>query len=184
MPNLKNVNSRFKVPLRIIEGGSGTIHAVINEAPQTQLPSYSFNNPRRILRVEPFVPLRTGMVVETEEKNRFIVGHNGDSEVGRWGSLWRSFRLFETTGQYTHQRRVKRIDPVTGFDRDDGLETIGTIWGALEPLEREAFDRQMRTSVEQSRFISGQPVLRDDIVDGRPVIRADLMLATWVSILS
>jgi hypothetical protein len=61
---------------------------------------------------------------------------------------------------------------------------MGTVWAAMEPLDREAFDRKIRASFEQSRFITGAAVLSDDLLDGRPVTKSDVLLGLRIGVIT
>jgi hypothetical protein len=183
MVSLSKVGRRFEVPLTVIEGGSGTIQGIISETDQQQIPSYIFVQQRHVLRVPAPTALQFGMVVRTPAGQVYILGDNGPSEAAE-GTVWQSFRLFEPSGQYRWERRIKVVDPVTRLERDDGLQDMGTVWAAMEPLDREAFDRKIRASFEQSRFITGAAVLSDDLLDGRPVTKSDVLLGLRIGVIT
>lgn len=183
MVSLKCVSHRFETSFEVLEGGSGTLPAVLSEAEQGSQPAYIFISPRHVLRVRLPSALRAGMVIQSVIGDKYIVGENGGSENGR-GVLWDSFRLFEAKRTVLWQRRVKVLDPITQLLRDDGLQTLGRPWVALEPLERESLDRKIHASIEQSRFICGADILADDLLDGQPVTRSDLMLGVKVGVIS
>lgn len=183
MVKLARTHTRWNIPLTIIEGGSGTVHGLLAETDQTQIPAYTFVNPRRILRTDYKVALKVGMVVRSPSNEVFIVGENGASDTPG-GTLWQSWRLFEASGQYVWERRGSLIDAVTHLPREGQLEKMGSIWVALEPLDREAPDRRMRTSHEQDRFICGADIKADDKVNGKKVIRVDKVLGVQLGVLS
>jgi hypothetical protein len=183
MVSLSSVGSRFTIDVEVIEGGSGVIRGVVSETEQNQIPAYIFVQQRHVLRTEAPTALKFGMVIRTPSGAVYIVGDNGPSETQN-GVVWLSFRLFEASGQVTWQRRLKVLDPVALVERDDRLQELGTVWVALEPLDREVFDRKIRASIEQSRFISGSAVLADDILDGRQVIRSDVQLGIRVGVIA
>lgn len=174
MPSLQRADDRFGAKLTIIDGGSGQFTGVITEPNQGEVPSYQFNLPRRLLRVDAKVPVKPGIVVRASEGTVWMVGEHGDAETGR-GALFRTFRLFEATQKFTWQKRGKTVDTVTGLPKDTGLVDQSSIWGLYEPSP-EMFDRQMRTSFEGGRFITNADVQRDDIIDGRKVSRVDIQL--------
>jgi len=175
MVSLASVASRFEISFQVIEGGSGNVVGVLSETEQGSQPSYVFVSPRHVLRVRLPNALREGMVIRTPSGDRFIVGHNGPSE-GRSGTLFQSYRLFEPTGQYLWQRRSKTVDPVTNVEREGAPVTMGTVWAALEQIDREQFDSKLRASFEIARFITGANVQSDDLIDGRRVTRSDVTL--------
>lgn len=140
-----------------------------------------FTLPRRLLRVETRMPVTTGMVLRTPEGTVFMVGAHGAAETHQ-GALYKNFRLFEATGQFSWQRRGKEIDPATRLPRDSGLQDLPAIWGAYEPTP-EMFDRQMRTSFEAGRFITTADVQLNDVVDGKKVSRVDVQLGLRICVL-
>lgn len=174
MPSLRSSDDRFGTQLTLIEGGTGSFTGVLAEPGQGEVPAYQFNLPRRLLRVEPHLPVRAGQVLRTETGVTYMVGRHGTSEA-KSGALFRSFRLYEADGQYTWKRRGKVIDPVTRLPRDTGLIENPMIWGAYEPMP-EMFDRQLRSSFETARFITTADVQEDDVVNGMKVARVDMQL--------
>lgn len=183
MVSLASVGERFEIPFTVIEGGQGVVSAVLSETNQNEQPSYIFVQPRHVLRATFPTAIRSGMVLRSPAGAVFIVGDNGPSETYR-GALWQSFRLFEPTGRYTWQRRKKKIDPITKLSRDDGMQDMGFIWVAIEPIEREAFDVTLRTSFEQTRFITGASIAADDVVDNRTVTKVDKQLGLSIGVLT
>lgn len=176
MVNLSSVQSRFEIPLSIIEGGSGVLTGVISEAQQNSQPSYNFSAPRQVLRVKHQGLLQPGVVVQTPDQTVYLVGYNGPSETYR-GHLWDSFRLFRATGKSVWKRRTKAIDPVTLLERDNGMQTLGEVWTTIEQIDRESYDRKIAAApFEQARFVASANILADDILDGRKVTRSDRQL--------
>lgn len=183
MASLSKVGRRFEVPLTIIEGGSGIVRGVLSETDQKQIPVYAFVNSRHVLRTPVATTLKVGMVLRTASNTVFIVGENGPSEQSE-GTIWLSWRLFQATGKFRWQRRQKIVDPVTELERDSGLQDMGEIWCAVEPLDREVSDFRMSASFAQARIITGRPVKTDDLVDGRKVSRAEPSLGIIIGVLT
>lgn len=183
MTKLAQLHRRFAIPLKVIEGGRGTIHGVLTETDQTQIPAYTFVNPRRILRTDPKTAIRAGMAVQSPSGEVFIVGDNGPSDAPG-GTLWQSWRLFEATQQVTWTRRSFIIDPVTEMKREGQPQDLGKIWCLIEPLDRETPDLAMRASHEQDRVLCGADIQNDDIVNGKKVIRADRVLGVRLGTLT
>lgn len=183
MPSLSRIHDRFEIPLTVIEGGKGVIYGLLTEADQTQVPAYTFVQPRHILRTSNPTALKHGMVVRSPGGTTFVVGQNGDGELPQ-GTTWKSFRLYEATAQVSWQRRIKTIDPITELERDSGAVDMGLIWVALEPMDREAPDRKIRMSFEQDRIICGALIEHDDIVNGKKVTRADRILGLTIGTLA
>jgi hypothetical protein len=181
MPSLHNVDDRFGTLLTIVEGGSGEFTGIVSEPGQGEVPSYQFNLPRRLLRVNAGLPLAAGMVVTSPEGTTWMLGDHGSSEVSI-GAIFRNYRMFEATQKFTWQKRGKVVDPVTRLPKDSGLVPQPDIWGAYEPSP-EMFDRQMRTSFEAGRFITTADVQRDDVVDGKKVSRVDIQLGLRLCVL-
>lgn len=172
---LAKTHLRFETPMTVIEGGSGIVRGLLTETDQTQIPAYTFVNPRRILRTKAKTAIKLGMVVRSPSGEVYIVGENGASD-GPDGTIWQSWRLFEASGQYSWKRRTMVIDPISKQEREGQPVDMGLIWVAVEPLDREAPDRKMRTSHEQDRFLCGAKVKADDMVNGKRVIRSDTVL--------
>jgi hypothetical protein len=171
------------IPMAVIEGGRGTIYGTLTETDQTQIPAYTFVNPRRIMRTNPASALRAGMVLRSPSGEVFIVGENGPSDAPG-GMLWQSWRLFEATAQVTWQRRTSIIDAVTQLPREGQLQDMGMIWALIEPTDRETPDLTMRVSHEQDRLLCGAAIQHDDLVNGKKVIRADLVLGVRLGTLN
>lgn len=183
MVSLSSVTDRFEIPLKIIEGGSGTFRGVLAEAEQNNAPSYVFSPPRLMLRVKTRGLLKPGVAIETPDGNVYLVGYNGPSENHK-GHLWDSFRLFKTTGQVAWSRRGTLTDLVTGLPRDAGVVHLGYIWAVVEQIDREVLDRKLHASIEQARYITATHVLENDLLDDRPVTRADVQLGLMVGTLT
>ena len=174
MPSLSRVDDRFEIPITIIDGGSGQFHGIITEPGQGQIPPSQFNLPRLILRVASGVPIKAGMVIRSPAGTVFMVADYGSSE-GPAGITFDSFRLFEASGQFSHQTRGKKLDVVTKLQTDNGLIDQPPVWGAYEPSP-EMFDRGLRANLETGRFITNADIQRDEMVDGRRVSRVDVQL--------
>lgn len=183
MVSLKTVTERSLIKFQVIDGGSGTILGTLSETDQTTQPSYVFVQPRHLLRTPPKTALKPGMVIRAPSGLPFIVGLNGPSE-NRIGTLWQSFRLFEPTGRYRWQRRTKVRDAITKQDREGPLQDLGLVWAALEPLDREQSDREMRQNFEQMRIITGASVQPDDLLDNRRVTKLDRQLGLGIGVLT
>lgn len=184
MTGLKTVGKRFEIPMIVVEGGSGIVNGILSETDQAGQPSYVFVQPRHIFRAAYPTAVKPGMVLRTRIGTNFIVGANGPSETWR-GTLWQSFRLFEPTGLYRWTRRTKVVDPITRLETDTGIpEDLGMIYAALEPLDREQTDRDMRQNFEQLRFIAGAPVRSDDLLDNRSVTKVDKQLGLAIGVLT
>ena len=181
---LEKVSDRFYIPFKVIDLGSGIIQATVSETDQTSQPSFVFVRPRHVLRTPSPTALRPCMTISSPGGEKFIVGENGPSESFR-GRLWESFRVFEPTGQYAWTRRGKVVDPITKQMRDTGVfQQMGTIWAAIESIDREASDREMREFIEQQRFITGHPVKAGDSLDNRLVSKVDKSLGLYIGILT
>jgi hypothetical protein len=183
MVSLKTVGKRFEVTFTVIEGGSGIVTGILSETDQNSQPSYVFVQPRHVLRTLPLTAVKSGMVLRAPSGAPFIVGDNGPSEQ-HIGTLWQSFRLFEPTGQYLWQRRTKVMDPIAKQYKEGPLQPMGTIWAALEPLDRTQDDREMRVTFPQQRLITGAAVKVDDLVDNRAVTKVDKQLGLAIGTLT
>lgn len=183
MVSLTSVSRRFELPFIVIEGGRGQIMAVLSETDQNSQPSYVFVQPRHVLRTPSPTALKPGMVIRSPGGSPFIVGANGPSEQ-REGTLWESFRLFEPTGRYQLSRRTKVMDPIARQQKEGPVQPIGMIWAAIEPLDREQSDREMRVNFEQARFITGSAVAPGDLIDNRSVTKVDRQLGLAIGVLT
>jgi hypothetical protein len=183
MVSLASVGRRFELPFQVIEGGRGMIKATLSETDQNSQPSYVFVQPRHVLRTPFPSALRAGMVIRSPGGSPFIVGENGPSEQ-REGTIWKSFRLFEPTGRYMVRRRTRIMDPIAKQPIEGPIKDIGMIWAALEPLDREQSDREMRVNFEQARFITGSVVANGDLIDNRVVTKVDRQLGLAIGVLT
>lgn len=183
MTGLKAVGKRFEIAFVVVEGGSGIVTGMLSETDQNAQPSYVFVQPRHVLRASHPTAIKPGMVLQSPSGALFIVGANGPSEKLP-GTLWQSFRLFEPTGRYLWQRRTKTIDLITKVATDAGLQDMGMIYAALEPLDREQTDRDMRQNFEQVRLITGAPIKSDDLIDNRAVTKVDKQLGLAIGVLT
>lgn len=183
MVSLTSVAKRFELPFTVVEGGRGRVLGVLSETEQSAQPSYVFVQPRHVLRTMAKTALRAGMVIMSPSGARFIVGNNGPSEQQE-GTIWQSFRLFEPTGRYHWQRRTQTIDPITRMKTEGDPESLGFRWVALEALEREQSDREMRATFEQMRFITGADIKNGDLIDNRIVSKVDKQLGLAIGIVT
>lgn len=183
MVSLTSVSRRFEVPFSVIEGGQGVVMANLSETDQNSQPSYVFVQPRHVLRTPHPSALRAGMVIRSPGGSLFIVGENGPSEQ-REGTIWNSFRLFEPTGRYPLSRRTRVLDPIAKQYKEGPVQLLKMIWAALEPLDREQSDREMRVNFEQSRFITGAAVASGDLIDNRAVTKVDRQLGLAIGVIT
>lgn len=179
MPSLQKVNNRFLDRIEVIEGGSGFFHGIVAEPSQGTIPAYQFTNGRRLLRTNPGVPVKSGMVIRTVGGAIFITGNLGDDD-----DVFQSFRLFETTGRYKWEGRTSKIDPVTELPMEDVAVDKGMIWGVYEPASQEVFDRQLHLNIESGNFITNANIKRDDMIDGKRVVRVDRVLGVKLAVLN
>lgn len=183
MVSLGSVSRRFEVPFTVIEGGQGMVMGTLSETDQNSQPSYVFVQPRHVLRTPHPTALKAGMVIRSPGGSPFIVGANGPSEQVE-GTIWDSFRLFEPTGRYTLSRRTRILDPIAKQYKEGPVAPIGMIWAALEPLDREQADREMRINFEQSRFITGSAVASGDLIDNRAITKVDRQLGLAIGVIT
>lgn len=183
MVSLASVGDKFAIPFQIIEGGSGIVRGVITETDQTTGQVSVFASPRHFLRCNTPTALRPGVVIQSPAGGIYMVGTNGPSEHYT-ATIWTSFKLFQVTRQVLWERRRTRVDPITRLPREDGVENKGLIWAAIEPLDRMLFDKRLKDSIEQSRFIAASPVLIDDILDGEVVTRSDVQLGLHIGVIN
>lgn len=181
MPLLSATDQRFLVTFDIIEGGSGQFKGIISEPGQGEVPSFQFNLPRRLLRIQTGLPVVAAMVIRDQSGGVYMLGEHGTSET-HGTTLFRNYRLFEAPQQYDWQTRGKSIDPVTRLQTDTGLTPPIRIWGVYEPSP-ERFDRTTHVSFEAGRFITNRVIKRDDLVDGRKVNRVDNQLGLSLAVL-
>jgi hypothetical protein len=183
MLSLASTDEKFKTRFEIIENGQGVFAGIIDEISQTQVPSYVFSPPRRLLRVDKLLPLSTKMILRTQGGTIYLIGQHGDSETAQ-GTVFRSFRLFQSTKRYHWERRVSRTHPVTGLAMTEDVVNMTPpyIYGSYEPTP-EAFDRETHVSIETARFITNQPIQRQDRIDGKDVVRVDEQLGLFIATL-
>lgn len=178
MPSLQKADDRFMHRIEVIENGSGFFKGIIDEPQQGSIPSTQFINARRVLRVNPQCPIRAGMVIRTANGSVFIVGTLGDSE-----DIFKSFRLIETTGQYSWKTRVQTVELITGLEEDTGLVESGPIWGSYEPSTVNGFDRQIHATFPTGKFLTNRPVSLTDMVDNKRVTQLEHQLGITVATL-
>lgn len=183
MVSLKLAAKRFELMFSVVEGGSGQFRGVLSETDQNSQPSYIFVRPRHVLRVMPECPIAAGAVVRSPSGAVFILGDNGPSEHVS-GPLWKSFRLFEPTGRYMWVRRSKVKDPITRQDREGPPQDMGLIYAAIEPMDREAADREIRANFEQARFIAAADIRSDDLIGNRAVTKVDRQLGLAIGVVT
>lgn len=178
MTLLSKADARFASPFEVIEGGSGIFRGLISDPGEGGVPAFQFNLPRRLLRVQPEVPVKPGMLLRGPGQIHYIVAEH--ASASRSGEvLFKNFRLFEVTGKYDWKGRGKTLDPVTRLPRDSGLVAKGLLWGVYEP-NAEVFDRAIRVQFETARFLTNRKVDLDDEIDGRKVTRCDAQLGIYV----
>jgi hypothetical protein len=183
MLSLASVDDKFRTRFEIIQNGAGVFTGIIDEISQTQVPSYVFSPPRRLLRVEKLLPLSTKMILRTQGGTIYLIGQHGDSETAQ-GTVFRSFRLFQSTKLFRWERRQATTNIVTGLPETDQMVPMdpALIYGSYEPTP-EAFDRETKVSIETARFITNQPIKRQDRIDGKDVIRVDEQLGLFIATL-
>ncbi len=185
MLSLRKSDDRFKIRFDVVENGSGSFHGILDEIPQNQVPNYVFTLSRRLLRVDPGLPINTSMVIRSQGGTHFLIGDHGSSEAVE-GTVFTSYRLFQPSGRYKWERVVRVIEPVTNLTLSEGMQNMNPayVWGSYEPAQREAFDREYHVSTEQAQFITNQPIKRQDRIDGKDVIRVDYRLGLYIATLS
>lgn len=184
MVSLRTVGSRFSTTFTLLAGGSGIVRGELSETEQTTPPSYVFTNPRHILRTRFPSIVKPGMVLQSHAGEKFLVGDNGPSEQSS-GTIWQSFRLFEITGLYRWERRLKVMDPIARQLKDTGkTQLMGMIWAAMEPLDRPQFDREIHYTFNQSRIITGAPIQNDDVIDNRVASKVDKQLGVSIGVVT
>lgn len=177
MPSLQQSDDRFMQRLQVIEGGSGYFKGVIDDPTET-VPN-QLTGLRRSLRINLSTPVSTGMVIKTLTGSIYILADFADST-----NLFRSFRLFEVTGQYTWGTRTKGVDVVTGLAKDSGMIDNGLIYGLYEPTSSNIFDRQLHREFENVQFITNRHIVADDLVDGKRVASVHDALGVRVATLT
>lgn len=184
MLSLATSDDKFYTKFEIIENGSGVFSGIIDEISQTQVPAYVFSQPRRLLRIEKNLPVKTNMVLRTQGGTVFLIGENGDSETAQ-GVVFKSFRLFQAIKKYHWQIKKSIVEPVTGLKGDEKLidAPVPYIWGSYEPTP-ESFDREVKVAVETARFITNHPIQRQDYIEGKNVVRVDYQLGLYIAVLS
>lgn len=184
MLSLASSDDKFKTSFEIIENGVGVFKGIIDEISQTQVPSYVFSPPRRLLRVDKLLPLTTKMILRTQGGTIYLIGQHGDSETAQ-GVVFRSFRLFQADEHKFHwQRRVSVQHSVVKLKETENIQdmTPAYIWGSYEPTP-EQFDRETHISNETARFITNHPLQRQDRIDGKDVVRVDEQLGLFIATL-
>jgi hypothetical protein len=183
MVSLATVAERFLIPFQVVEGGSGVVKGIVTDSDVSTGQVGIFVNPRHILRCSVPTAVRPGLVIRSPLGAVYMVGANGPSEHYT-ATLWQSFKLFQVTRLARWERHRTTIDPITRVPRNDGKEDLGLIWVAFEPLDRMLFDKRLKDSVEQTRFIAGAAVMPDDVLDGQVVTRSDIELGLHIGVMN
>lgn len=180
---LKQIGDRFHIPFKVIENGDGVLMGTISETEQSSQPSYVFVRPRHVFRTPDPTACKAGITIESPYGEKYMVGENGPSDTWR-GRLWRSFRVFEPSGLYEWKGDTKTLDPITKTETNGPPEVKGTIYAAIEAIDREQSDREMREFFEQSRFITTHPVKQGDTLDNRVISKVDKQLGLYIGVLT
>lgn len=80
----------------------------------------------------------------------------------------KNFKVQHISGGYDWRRPLKITDPVTKMPRDNGLIDMGRVYCTFDTPEDIKLDKMLET---RYRFLTGQDVRIDDLVDGRIVKR-------------
>lgn len=180
---LKTAGDRFHIPFKVIENGTGIIEGTVSETEQSSQPSYVFVRPRHVFRTPYPSACRAGITIESPYGEKYIVGENGPADTWR-GRLWESFRVFEPSGKYTWSGKRTKLDPITKVEVRDDPEDFGEIYAAIESIDREQSDREMREFFEQSRFITAHPVKQGDSLDNRVISKVDKQLGLYIGVIT
>lgn len=129
---------------------------------------------RQILRVNQPCLVEPGAVITDRHNQTYILGHYDvrDAYVG--------FRVYPATHQLEWKRVVKVIDPLTGLERGEHEETLGSIWCLPETLSRETRGGSIKVREEVKRLLTGSPVQLGDTIGGERVAKVDPTLGVYV----
>lgn len=178
---LSATRSRFDIPLKVIDKGSGTFYGALEDLDLSEGGTLDWVPPRRILKVPVDLGLRGGMVIETPKGMKYMVAFYSPSETSQ-GDPFRAFKLYQVTVQASLQRRSRVLDVRTQLPREGVLGPPQTIYASFEPLQ-EAFDRELRIPNEKTRLVTNEHVLEGDIINGETVIEAHEFQGLWGAVL-
>lgn len=178
---IKLTRQKFDMPFEVIDKGSGTFYGALEDLNLSAGGTLDWVPPRRILKVPTDLPIRGGMVIQTPEKMKYMVAFYSPSETAE-GSPFRAFKLYQATVMATLQRRTMVVDARTGMEREGPMGPSKEIYASFEPLQ-EAFDRELRIPNEKSRFITNEPIMEGDVINGLTVIEAHEFLGLWGAVL-
>lgn len=155
---------KFQHPLITLDGyrfrGQLTAPDIANVAKK-------FTFPRRMLIVPKGVTLPLGSVFRTLEGEMFLLGDNGTNSLPFLG--YRTYKCFKVDAVMTWQRPVTTIDPLTGLAMSASKQSLGSIYGTLEPLEES--EDYLKVAEQKWRLLCGVDLALNDLIDGKYTVR-------------
>lgn len=179
---IEKSRTKFEIMFSILENGAGSFMGAIEDIALSEGSTISWVAPRRILKVEPKLAIKGGMVIQSPGKVSYMVAEYSLSETSD-GVPFRSFKLYEASARATLQRRTTRIDPRTQLPKENELTDPVVIYAAFEPLQ-EAFDRELRIPNEKQRMVTNYPIKEGDIINGETVIEVHPALGVYGAVLA
>lgn len=117
--------------------------------------------PYRVLLVRKPCRFKVGDVIRTNGGEKLLLlEHPNDLN---WTE---NFKVQTITKVYEWLRPVKLIDPVAKVKRDNGTQDMGLVYCTFETPEDISLDKMLDTKY---RFLTGQDVRVDDLIDGKIV---------------
>lgn len=178
---MRATRQKFDIPFTVVDKGSGVFMAALEDVNLSQGSTLEWVAPRRILKVDPSLALKGGMVIRSGLGMNYMVADYAAVETSM-GVPFRAFKLYESTSMGRLQRRSTIIDQRTLLEREGILGAEVLIYASFEPLQ-EAFDRELRIPNEKSRLITNYEILEGDVINGDKVIEAHKFLGLYGAVL-
>lgn len=178
---MERTRQKFEIMFSILENGAGNFLGALEDINLSEGSTVSWVAPRRILKVEPKLAIKGGMVIQSPGGSPYMVANYSLSETSE-GSPFRSFKLYEASSRATLVRRTTIIEPRTGLPKEGPKGPPILIYAAFEPLQ-EAFDRELRIPNEKTRLVTNYPIQNGDLINGEAVIEVHPALGVYGAVL-
>ena len=173
MRDFRDHGDRMFKPVQII-GGART-RAIVQQAMDMVNVNDQFIVPRILCRVKPGSLISTGLNIQIEGDQIFLVCDHGANAV------WNMHLLLACDRQITWQRSNTVVDAVTQLPKAGGVvQTLGTPWVYWERPVRPPTDQTTRFANVDYVVATGAPIVQGDTVDGLTVIRHDISMGVTI----
>lgn len=178
---IERTRQKFEVMFSILENGAGSFMGAMEDIALSGGSTISWVAPRRILKVNPLLGIKGGMVIQSPGGVPYMVAGYSLSETSD-GTPFRAFKLYEASARATLIRRSTVIEPRTGLPKEGPKGPPILIYAAFEPLQ-EAFDRELRIPNEKTRLVTNYAIQEGDIINGEAVIEVHPALGVYGAVL-